>query len=150
MRTLWLMLHLMAVVVWVGGMYFAHVCLRPEAARLEPPARLALLSGVLGRVFVQVTWALVVLWGSGIIMMTSVGMKGAPASWHLMMGIAVVMTLLFVVIRQGLHPRLVAAVAAANWPAGGAVMALIRKLVLVNLVLGFVTILVALSGWLVF
>ena len=35
-------LHLLAAVVWVGGMFFAYVVLRPGMAVLEPPQRLAL------------------------------------------------------------------------------------------------------------
>ena len=41
-----LLLHLLAAVVWVGGMFFAYVALRPAAAQLEPPARLTLWVGV--------------------------------------------------------------------------------------------------------
>ena len=36
-------LHLVAAVIWVGGMFFAYMALRPAAATvLEPPARLQL------------------------------------------------------------------------------------------------------------
>ena len=35
------MLHVLAVVIWVGGMLFAHMQLRPVAAdQLEPPVSL--------------------------------------------------------------------------------------------------------------
>ena len=34
-------LHVLAIVVWIGGMVFAHFFLRPAAARLEPPVRCA-------------------------------------------------------------------------------------------------------------
>ena len=44
-------LHVLAIVVWVGGMVFAHFFLRPAVARLDPPARLALMHDVLGRFF---------------------------------------------------------------------------------------------------
>ena len=31
-------MHVLAVVVWVGGMFFAYFCLRPAAAKLlQPP-----------------------------------------------------------------------------------------------------------------
>ena len=33
-------LHVLAVVLWVGGMAFAHFFLRPALATLEPPQRL--------------------------------------------------------------------------------------------------------------
>ena len=38
-----LWLHLLATVVWVGGMFFAHVALRPAVAALPPPVRLPLV-----------------------------------------------------------------------------------------------------------
>ncbi len=38
-----LALHVLAVVIWVGGMFFAYNALRPAAAEvLEPPNRLKL------------------------------------------------------------------------------------------------------------
>ena len=41
MRSILLLLHLSGVIVWVGGMFFAHFCLRPVAAlQLPPPQRL--------------------------------------------------------------------------------------------------------------
>ena len=47
-----LLLHALAAVVWVGGMFFAHMALRPVAASLlEPPQRLALWVGVFSRFF---------------------------------------------------------------------------------------------------
>lgn len=37
------MLHVLAASVWVGGMFFAYMALRPVAAtQLQPPARLGL------------------------------------------------------------------------------------------------------------
>lgn len=40
-----LFLHLAGVVLWVGGMFFAYVCLRPTAVKLfEPPQRSAWFS----------------------------------------------------------------------------------------------------------
>ena len=46
------LLHVIAVVIWVGGMFFAYICLRPVAAsQLEPPVRLQLWVGVFGKFF---------------------------------------------------------------------------------------------------
>ena len=45
-------LHLLGVIVWVGGMFFAHMALRPVATeQLEPPQRLPFLYAVLTRFF---------------------------------------------------------------------------------------------------
>ena len=39
--------HVLAVVVWVGGMAFAHFFLRPSLVLLEPPSRVKLMHAVL-------------------------------------------------------------------------------------------------------
>ena len=140
------LIHLLTLIVWSGGMFFAHVCLRPvSAAQLQPPQRLPLLAAVLGRFFVAVGWALVLLWGSGLVRFAQAG-AAVPWHWHAMLGIATVMTVILGVIVFRFHRPMVAAVAAQDWPGAGAAMNTIRKLVLVNLVLGFVTVAVAILG----
>ena len=47
--------HVLSILVWVGGMVFAHFFLRPAVADLEPPLRLRLMHGVLRRFFAVVT-----------------------------------------------------------------------------------------------
>lgn len=143
MNRILVLLHIYAVVVWIGGMFFAHFCLRPVAAeQLPPPQRLPLLSAVLGRFFVAVGVALVVLWGSGVILFAGSGAQ-APATWSAMAGIAAVMTVIFLIIVLRHYPLMKKAVAAKNWPAGGAAMNTIRILVLINLILGILTIAIA-------
>ena len=123
------LIHLLGVIVWVGGMFFAHVCLRPvAAAQLPPPQRLPLLAAVLGRFFTAAGIAIVAILVSGL----------------LRFGSAMMLIYLLIILRY--YPRLTAAVEARTWPAGGAAMEVIRKLVLVNLVLGVATIAIALSG----
>ena len=46
-----LFLHLLGVAVWVGGMIFAHFCLRPALEDLSPQLRLPLIESVFGRFF---------------------------------------------------------------------------------------------------
>lgn len=146
MRQFWIFLHLVAVVVWIGGMSFAHLCLRPAALALPPPQRLPLMAAALGRFFAQVTIALVLLWASGLAMMAQTGFGASPGAWHAMMGVALVMTAIFAVIRLVRYPRLVAGVAAGDWPAAGAAVNAIRMLVVVNLLLGLLTIAIATLG----
>ncbi|MCF8178634.1 MAG: hypothetical protein K9J74_09005 [Sulfuritalea sp.] len=141
------LLHLLAVIVWIGGMFFAHVCLRPvAAAQLPPPQRLPLLAAVLGRFFAAVGVALVMLWGSGLARFAQAG-AAIPASWHAMLGIGGVMTLIFGIIVFRFHHRMRAGVAAQDWPAAGAAMNVIRQLVLTNLVLGFLVVTIAVLGF---
>lgn len=146
MRQFWIFLHLFAVVVWIGGMSFAHLCLRPAALALPPPQRLPLMAAALGRFFTQVTVALVLLWASGLAMMVQTGFGASPPAWHAMMGVALVMTAIFVVIRALRYPRLLAGVAAGDWPVAAAALNGIRVLVVVNLLLGLLTIAIATLG----
>ena len=52
-------LHTLAALVWVGGMFFAHIVLRPALGPLEPSQRLAIWRQVLPRFFIWV-WASII------------------------------------------------------------------------------------------
>jgi len=141
------LIHLLGVIVWGGGMFFAHVCLRPvAAAQLPPPQRLPLLAAVLGRFFTAAGIAIVAILVSGLLRFGDLGGGAIPWRWHAMAAIGSAMMLIYLLIILRYYPRLTAAVEARTWPAGGAAMEVIRKLVLVNLVLGVATIAIALSG----
>lgn len=147
MRSFLLLLHLTGVIVWVGGMFFAHFCLRPVAAAQLPPAqRLPLLAAVLGRFFMAVAASVVAIVVSGFAIMGAAGFGQAPIHWHVMAGIGLVMTAIFGVIYFLPYPRLKAGVAAQDWPAAGAAMNRIRLLVATNLLLAALTIVVATLG----
>jgi uncharacterized membrane protein len=68
-----LWLHLLSVVLWVGGMFFAHVALRPAVAQLPPPQRLALMSGTLSTFFKWVGAAVVIIIVTGFMMIFGAG-----------------------------------------------------------------------------
>ena len=147
MMPILIFLHLAGVIVWVGGMFFAHYCLRPvAAAQLQPPQRLPLLAAVLGRFFAAVEIAVGTIVGSGFAMMLVVSFKNALLHWHVMMATGLVMAGIFIYIDAVLYRRLTTAVAAEDWPAGGAAMDRIRKLVAFNLHLGIATIAIATLG----
>lgn len=137
-------IHVIAVILWVGGMLFAHCFLRPAAAQLEPPVRLKLMASVLGPFLNAVLVAIVVILLTGLSMIgqeasQAVRTGGAffmPLGWTLMAAGGVVMMAIFGHIRFALYKRLSAAVAASDWPKGGQAMAGIRRWVGVNLVLG--------------
>ncbi|TNB78360.1 DUF2269 family protein [Pseudomonas sp. Fig-3] len=136
-------LHLLAALVWVGGMFFAWMILRPAAiAALEGPARLKLWTEVFQRFFVWV-WVAVVLLpisGVGLIHMRFAGFETAPRYVQIMIGLYVVMMALFIRI-QGLQlPALRKAVAAQDWPTGAAVLGKIRQLVGINLLIGLLVV----------
>ncbi len=142
-----LFVHLIAVVVWVGGMFFAYVCLRPVAAeQLEPPMRLTLWAGVFGRFFPWVWAAVCVILASGLTMILFHGMSGAPVFMHLMLATGLVMVAVYIHLYLDPYARLRQGVAAGDWSRAGAALNQIRKLVGFNLVLGLITIVIAKLG----
>ena len=144
--------HVLAIVVWVGGMVFAHFFLRPAVARLEPPVRLRLMHEVLGRFFLAVLAASLLALASGVWMLGRVAKAAVqsgghfqmPLAWTVMTVLGVAMVAIFLHIRFALYRRLDRAVAAEQWAAGGQALAQIRQWVAVNLVLGTVVLLVTL------
>lgn len=147
LRPLLLLLHVSSVVVWVGGMFFAYVCLRPVAASLLQPAqRLPLWRGVFD-LFLNWVWvALALILASGLAMMLQVGFKSAPLNWHVMFLLGLLMMLIFAYVYFVPYRKLCRACDAQAWPAGGAALGQIRKLVGLNLSLGLLTIAAATLG----
>ncbi len=143
------LLHVLAVVVWVGGMFFAYMALRPVAATvLEPPQRLTLWAGVFGRFFPWVWAAIVLILGSGLWIIFSFygGMANVNSSVHTMLGMGIVMMLLFMHVYFAPYRRLKMAVAAEDWAEGGKRLGQIRTLVGINTILGLLTTIVGASG----
>jgi len=147
LHALFLLLHLLAVVIWVGGMFFAHLCLRPAALEhLQPPQRLPFLHGVYRRFFRWVTVAIVLVILSGFAMLHRSGFATVPPAWQLMMVAGLVMSAIFVSILLGPYQTMGQALAAADIPAAAAAQGQIRQRVLINLILGLLTIVVATIG----
>lgn len=140
------LLHLLAVIIWVGGMFFAHFFLRPAVQSLQPSDRVTLMHGVLQRFFAWVLVLAVVVLVSGIGMIGSIhamaaqagGQFNMPINWMVMSILGVVMMAVFGHIRFALFKRLDTAVTAKDWPAGGKALESIRKWVSLNLALGLV------------
>ena len=148
-------LHVLSIIVWIGGMVFAHFFLRPAVTQLEPPLRLRLMHGVLGRFFKAVLVASLVTLASGVWMVGRVARQAVqsgggfemPLAWTLMSVVGLVMVAIFMYIRFVLYKRLGRAVGASEWGAGGAAMAQIRTWVSINLGLGVLVLLVTLLRW---
>lgn len=143
-----LLLHVLGVVVWVGGMFLMHVAVRPAAvALLLPPQRLPLLASVLGRFFLWVAAAVVVVLLSGIgMILEGGGFRNAHLSVHVMFATGLAMMAIFLHIRFSPFRRLQSAVALPDWPAAARHLEQVRQLVTINLVLGILTIAVATVG----
>ncbi|MBX9811846.1 MAG: CopD family protein [Burkholderiales bacterium] len=143
-----LMLHLLGVAVWVGGMFFAYMALRPAASKLlEPPQRLPLWSAVLGRFFNWVWLSIALILGSGFHMISVIAELGkVPFYVHAMLYVGIVMTLIFGHVYAVPFAALKRAVAAQDWKAGGVALDRIRIAVAVNLGLGLLNIVIATAG----
>lgn len=149
LQALLLLLHLLAAALWVGGMVVMHFAVRPAAqATLDAPMpRLAFMAEALQRFFALVIGAIALLWLSGLwLVALRGGMAQQPWSVHLMLGLALLMTLVFVYLRFSVFVRLRRAVRALEPPVAVAALATVRVLVLLNLVLGLSVFAVALVG----
>ncbi|MBC8648019.1 hypothetical protein GYM54_21060 [Pseudomonas sp. MTM4] len=139
-------LHVLAAMIWVGGMFFAWMIVRPAAvSELQAPERLKLWAELFRRFFKWVWITVLVLPISGIGMwhMRFDGLAAAPRYVHIMAGIFLVMLALFLRIQLLQLPELKRAIAAQNWPEGGAALGRIRRLVGINLLLGLLVIALA-------
>lgn len=143
-----LLLHVLGVVVWVGGMFLMHVAVRPAAVELlQPPQRLQLLASVLARFFFWVGIAIVAVLASGLAMILGGGgFRNAHLSVHVMFATGLAMMAIFLHIRFAPYKRLQAAVVSSDWPLAAQRLDQVRQLVTTNLVLGIITITVATIG----
>ncbi|GAB3257209.1 CopD family protein [Chitinimonas naiadis] len=140
-------LHIASVTLWVGGMFFAYICLRPVAASLlEPAIRLQLWRQVFARFFPWVGGIAVIIPVSGFIMISQVGFAAAPRNWHAMMLSGLVMVGIFIYVYIRPYRLLCQAVADQVWPLAGSALNRIRQLVGINLALGVFTIGIATLG----
>jgi len=141
-------LHVLAVVVWVGGMAFAYVVLRPSAGALESETRLQLWHGVFRRFFPWVWTSIIVLLASGygMIFVYFGGFAGAGLYIQVMQGIGIVMMLLFLHLFFVPWRRFTHAVTGKHFAEAAKNLEQIRRVVAVNLVLGLITIVVGASG----
>jgi uncharacterized membrane protein len=147
--------HLLAIVVWIGGMAFTLFCLRPGARVLEPAARVTLMHAVMARFILVVAIAAAVAFASGATMVgiawSSAARAGLafnmPLDWYAMFALFFVMLAVFAHIRVVLFRRLANAVQGAHWADGAAALGSIRWEVTLNLVLGtFIIVFVRLGG----
>lgn len=137
-------LHLLAAVIWIGGMFFAYLALRPAAAQLEPAQRLQLWTNTFKHFFPWVFASVIILLASGmwLIIFYKAGFAGLPMPINIMMGLGIIMMLIFFHVYFAPYKRLKNAVQQADWEAGNRSLAQIRKLIGINLLIGLTIIIV--------
>jgi uncharacterized membrane protein len=139
-------LHVLSALIWVGGMFFAYVVLRPAAVdELPPPERLRLWRNVFRRFFVWVWSAVGLILFTGLFMLHSYG-SGAPLYLHVMLASGTLMVLIYAYVYFVLYRSLSQQVQAENWKVAGGVLGQIRRWVGINLALGLLTVGIAAAG----
>lgn len=132
-----LALHLLGVIVWVGGMFFAHVILRVVLNEmLQPQERLPLLLRVFDRFFSWVWGAVIVILASGFWMLFNLYAEETAFWLSFMSGGGTLMAAIFIFIYALPYHQLSTALKTQDMPRAVAAITLIRKLILTNLILG--------------
>lgn len=148
MLTFLKLLHLYGIVVWVGGMFFAYMVLRPVAADvLQPPERLRLWNGAFSRFFSWVWIAIGAILLSGLYTIYLYGGMGHVGHYvHIMLLLGLAMVGIYVYVFFGCYVPFSLHVEKERWKEAGALLAKIRQLVAINLSLGLLTLAVAKIG----
>jgi uncharacterized membrane protein len=135
-----LFLHVGGVVIWVGGMFFAHMALRPAVQSLPVEMRLPLLENALSRFLNWAGLSAIVILLSGFAMWGRVKPSEAPLGWLVMMATGLLMMAIYGHLRFAAFKKFRMAVMAADWSDAAQRLALVRKIVLINLSLGLIVI----------
>jgi uncharacterized membrane protein len=146
--TILVTLHVLAAVVWIGGMFFAYMVLRQSVGLLEPAVRLAFWQRVFQHFFPWV-WASIILLlvsGYGMLFLYFGGFAGAGLHIHLMQGTGIVMMMLFLNLFFAPWRRFNNAVERESFADAAKELDQIRRIVAINLVLGLLTVIVGASG----
>ncbi len=142
-------LHGLAATLWVGGMFFAYVCLRPAMGGLEPPPeRLKLWRGVFQKFFpwVWVSVLTLLVTGYWIIFVEWGGFAGAGPHVHIMQLTGLLMMALFAHLFFAEWKKFARMVDAEEFSDAATRLGRIRMIVLTNLIIGGVTVLIGASG----
>ena len=141
-------LHIIAAVIWVGGMFFAVLVLRPSAGGLEPGDRLPLWDRVFAWFFPWVWSSIVLLLTSGywMIYVGRGGFTDLPIYIHLMHGIGWLMVFIYLHLWFSSYSRFKAALRLGERLAAATNLNRIRWAVTANLALGLINAIIGASG----
>ena len=144
------LLHLIAGIVWMGGMTFMLFALRPAAiASMDAQPRAILMGQVWGRFYALVLVSIVALFATGTHLYTATfratrlatGDGGVPLGWNIMLVLGITMMLIFGHIYFAGFKKYKRAVATGQWPLAAKAAGLIHTMTLVNFTLGWAAIL---------
>jgi len=140
--------HVLAVVIWVGGMFFAHMILRPTMMKLPSELRISFGGQIFARFFYWVWGAIFIILttGYGVILGIFGGFTRVPLHIHLMMGTGNLMVLFFCYLWFFPYRALRAALIIGNHATVNLHQTQIRQIITINLLLGITTISIAIFG----
>lgn len=140
-------LHSIAAAVWVGGMFFMLVVLRPSLQVLEPASRLPMMATTTRKFFPWVWMAIVVLMLTGYWLIGAFGgFSAVPVYVHIMHLLAWIMAALFAFMYFVPNKAFRRAVDANDNEQAAKSLNTVRLIVTVNFVLGLVMFTVVTGG----
>lgn len=133
--------HLLCAVIWVGGLFYAYVVLRPSLAAIEAPQRMLLQTRVYRKFFLVVWHAMPLILITGFAMLGLLGGM-AHVAWpiHAMLGLGLLMAAIFLVIFFGPYRQFRRTIDRNRMASS---LNNVRKLIGINLLLGLVTVIIA-------
>tara|TARA_B100000530_G_C15895549_1_gene463213 strand:+ start:394 stop:861 length:468 start_codon:yes stop_codon:yes gene_type:complete len=141
-------LHLLAAVIWVGGMFFAVYVMRIAAGPMDPAERVTLWARSFKKFFPWVWLSVFLLPATGyyIVFTGYSGFKELPIPYHLMHAIGWLMIILYLHLWFAPYSRFKRAVKSENFPDAGKNLNQIRLIVTTNLWLGLVNVILGTLG----
>ena len=147
MNSVAIALHAIAATVWVGGMFFVLVVLRPAVQTLDETARAPMMSVTLKKFFPWVWMAIVILLLTGYWLVGAFGGFGSvPVYVHIMHLLGWVMVVLFGYLYFKPTKAFRAALEQGNKDQAMAALGTVRAIVIVNLVLGLAIVAIVTGG----
>lgn len=148
MNALAIALHGLAATVWVGGMFFAYVVLRPSIMLLEPHRRLSVWAGIFKRFFPWVWMSVIILLLTGYWLVFGAfgGFASSPTYVHLMHFLGLIMIALFIFLYYVPYPKLKSAVVREDWSEAGTALNRVRQVVMINLTVGLILMVAVYAG----
>jgi len=140
--------HVLAVIVWIGGMFFGFVALRPAMKGMDTMAAARFWCALLGKFLPWVWAAIVVLLASGTYMVFNGfgGFGQLPWFVQFMMGVGIFMMLLSGHLTFSGFKKLKRAVTTNDEALAAKAMRHIKIITDVNLVLGLLVVIVIMGG----
>lgn len=140
--------HVIAATIWVGGMFFAYVALRPSMIALESGAlRFDLWQRVFARFFRVVWICIAALLASGYWMVNALGgITQLGPSIHAMQVLGILMMILALHVYVSPFRRFSRALAIQDWDAAAGGLRQIRFIVAINLALGLTVLVIGAAG----